>query len=1266
MKSIYTFYKDRLIEISGRNRSLYLKSFTKKNGFDIGKILFENQDFAKSLIEAFWNGDNKPFRIIGKETKESIAKAGNIDGKFPVQEFETDKESAKYERQKRDYAKKLLEQEYKNIKALKRELDEIEKETGRDELYLCYPFVYGSTKNYVFKAPLLMFPISIDILDDTNIDISLRPGDSIQLNKALMLAIADAHHLNLDGLETEFETLSKFANIQALLDYLKEFEIKISYQSRKSVFPFTRYSEPSLGDHLEIKNLCILSRCSLANSIYADYSALEKKHLTNDSINELLNTKKIKHKIEKSSKLYLVNNVDYAQEQVVKQVNTSGNMVIYGPPGTGKSQTIVNILSDAIAKGKKVLVVSQKKAALEVIFNRMGTLNEKAMFLTDAEKERRNFYSRCFTQHEKTLKHEQTEWLNEKFEETEKELSSEIANLQSLSSCLTNPTSFGISLQEMYCNSYKLGKNSMEYSIYKEMQKDSKLMGLKYQQLSNAISLLKEKNKAELYYNFVEEKKKNPFIDHLQDSLSVHIVAEAQSKLKKLCLNRQPLFDAAQYKYSRQVLTYYHFIKTNKDISPLIKMIAKFENPASPHAKTTSFKKQKQIKNEVFKTIEAIEDYVKDYSFLKTVLTTNGYLMALDNLLNGNNSVLRLLLHTMENYIKLRDINVILKQLEEDQKIILNFAYRIANTYIKYKQVLDKVLPIRVYHEIVQLEAQNKDSLSKIVDFENIRARIISLKQQQNNISKQIASQAFKNEYKKLFKGSAESKDFIYQISKTQNLWPVRKTMQVYGNYLFKLFPCWLLSPENVSTILPLEKNMFDIVLFDEASQVFIENTIPTIYRGKKIVVAGDAKQLRPTATFMKRYMGANIDESLDYSTQAALEVESLLDLAVSRFYSSNITYHYRSLSEELIDFSNKAFYENKLQIAPNVSKNIRHKPIERLLVNGTWHNRQNLAEAKKVVELTKQILKTRKNNETVGIITFNVEQETLIEDLLDKHSGTDAEFRSLLIQERNRIQNGEDVSLFVKNLENVQGDERDIIIFSIGYANNEYGKMNASFGSLSNEGGENRLNVAITRAKKKIYVITSVEPEKIKVENTKFAGPKLLKKYLTYVRAISNGNSNEVKAILNSFAETKQPMHSNLMLPVEEQIAARLNKLGYTTEVNLGNSNSKISVAVYDKKKDKYLLGIETDQSALQSSSSPLERDVYRNEFLKSRGWKVQRVWSRDFWHNPAQVISQIVKEVEKQKKLLYTASQVKKSPVKPQKDAKSQKKEEQQTIKI
>ena len=1253
MKSIYTYYKERLIEISGKNRSLYLKNINKKNGYDLGKLLYAMPEKADELMDILWKGKSVPFKLICKENKEAILKANNVFDKFPEKQFETEKEKLKYDRQRREHSKKVYEQEVNNLKTLKREIEEIEKENGRYELYLCYPFVFGSVRNYVFKAPLLMFPIVIDIIDDNNVNLVLKQSESVQLNKALLYAIADSAHLNLQDLDMEFDTLSnRFLNLQALLDYLKTFGIKLQYESRRNVFAFNRYLEPNDNDKPELKNLCLLARCSLANSIYSDYSALEKKNLTNDSIDELLNIKNSKKKPLKQSSLYLINNVDYAQEQVVKSVNEQGNMVIYGPPGTGKSQTIVNVISDSVCKNKKVLVVSQKRAALEVVNNRLGTLNNKAMFLVDSEKERRMFYERCFSAHEKIMHTEENLTLQDEFDNIAKQLEIETENLKTISNCLTQKTDFGISLHEMYYNSYKIGKRSGEYAIYKELIKNKKIMDLKYNQLEQSLNILHEGNKAEVYYNFVESKQKNPFIDHLRDDLSVHTVTEAQTKLKKLLSERQALFDVAKYKYSRQILTYYTQLKNHENLKPLAKMIAKFEFPKAnkllktsyfifpmyPIAKVNMLNKEKHINKMFAETAQAIDEYISDYEFLKNVLTENGYLMALDSILNGNNSTLRMLLWAVENYIELRDINTMLKNLNENQKLVLNFAYKHSGTYSKYVEVLNKLLPIRIYYEIVKCEEKQQSVLSTIVDFENIRARIVALKNKQNNLSRNIAEQSFNIEYKKLINGSSESKDYIYQISKKQNYWPIRKTIDVYGKYLFKLFPCWLLSPENVSTILPLKKDMFDVVLFDEASQVFIENTIPSIYRGKRIVVAGDAKQLRPTTTFMKRYMGANVEDEQDYSKQAALEVESLLDLAVSRFNSSNITYHYRSKNQELIDFSNKAFYNSSLQIAPNVSKDIRNKPIQRILVEGSWNDRKNIIEAEKVVELTKNILKNRKNNETIGIITFNVEQENCIEDAMDKACYKDEEFRNLFLKESNRIENGEDVSIFVKNLENVQGDERDIIIFSIGYARNEFGKVNSSFGSLSNEGGENRLNVAITRAKRKIYVVTSIEPEELKVDNAKFMGPKLLKSYLTYVRAVSCGNSEEVKTILNSFGEDLNNNKTfSMVLPIEQQIADRLNKLGYKTELDLGNSNSKISVAVYDRKKDKYLLGIETDQAVIKSSPSVLERDVFRNEFLKSKGWQMYRVWSRDWWHNSNQVINNIVKELEKQLKTLY-----------------------------
>ncbi len=1250
MKSIYTYYKERLVEISGKNRSLYSKKISRKNSFDIGKLFDGDYNAIGELIDFLWKRNKYTFSIICKEDTDRIVKNLGLEQKFIKQKAELEKlegkekssASLKFERKKREEIKRAILGQVNSVKSLKREIEEFEKETGRYELYVGYPFVQGFLNRDVeVKAPLVLFPVTIDIINETTVNIELRANENIQLNKVLILAYAQKYRLkDFDELDMEFKgSLSgKFKGIPELLDYLRKFNIRLSYSPRKGLFDYEKIKEVPYGQGLEVKHACVLGKYPLANSIYNDYTLLEKKRLTNDAIDELIYSKNIKPNNKIDENMYTIGSLDYAQENAIDSINRNGNMVIYGPPGTGKSQTIVNIITDAIAKHKRVLVVSQKRAALDVVFNRLGNLNSKVMFLTDAEKKKGAFYERVKILHEETLK-QNTSLVRDKYEETNLKLQTEEKLLKDISDALFAPTEFGLSLGEMYARSTIIGKKSFEYIIYQNMLKNKKMLSLDYPRLHESLRLIKEKNKDELYYKFVEEKKANPFLGNIREDLEFHNVNETKSKLTKILQNRLAPFDMSKYPNSRQLVAYIVDNKLKTDnIDSLVNFVGKTNYPkvykSLPFSIRAKNKLEREIKDEFVKTLEEIKDYTQEYEFLRDVLTPNGYSMMIDNVLNGNTQYPKYLLKALDNYVEFRDLNANLNTLSEDEKTILKFAYKMTDTKAKYLETLSEMENIRIYHEITLLEDKFKTQLAYILDYDNIKNRILSLRKDLNKISSEICMDKFTMDYQNYYNKNSTSKDYLYQINKTQNQWAVRKFMEVYGEYLYRLFPCWLLSPEGVCNILPLVKNLFDVILFDEASQVFIENTLPVIYRGKNIVVAGDNKQLRPTALFMKRYLGGDIEDKMDYSTQAALEVESLLDLAMTRYRSANLTYHYRSKNEELINFSNQSFYDGKLQISPNIARNKNAKPIERIKVDGRWINRCNVVEADAVVDVLKKIFATRKNNQSIGIITFNAEQEAIIEDAIDTECNANPKFKEYILREKNRKENGEDISMFIKNLENVQGDERDIIIFSIGYAQNEFGRVLVNFGPLSMEGGENRLNVAITRAKEKIYVITSIEPEELNVDNTKNVGPKIFKNYLKYVRAVSSGNSLETKIILEQL--NKQPelgVRPEILGNIEKDIKVELERLGYKVETNLGNTDYKIGVAVYDKQLDRYLLGIECDYSAYMSSPSVLERDVFRPAFLQSRGWNLIRVWSRDYYMHKAKVINSIVKEIEKAK---------------------------------
>lgn len=1262
-KGIYTYYKERLVEIGGKNKCLYFKGIVRKSAYDIGRIFEGRDDKVSEFVDFIRSNGKHPLTLIHIDEKRDIIDNLGLPPRSRSTPDTSDMTIEDAEAARRLHAKQVMRDgdrifdgEIAKVKELKREVEEIEKETGKYELYIGFPFVFGSinqgANKTLIKAPLLLFPVKIDIHDDEIVEIRLNQAEKIQINRALIYAYAQAKKINIEDLNLEFDDLSSFKSIKSVVDYLNAHKIKIDCANSKNIYSYSRFREPEAKGELSVRYGAVLARISLSNAIYNDYTLLEKKALVNDAITELLRIggrraekraeahaekdrkkKRKRTKVSERHNSYNVKMLDYSQSEVVKKVDEMGNMVIYGPPGTGKSQTIVNIITDAIAKNKRVLVVSQKKAALDVVYSRLGPLSEKAMYINDEAKEKKSFYDRCFEAHRKDEIDSLVDVaaLQSEYNELQAKIDAEERSLDEIYHLLNDKRPFGLSLSEMYNSSYMLAKNTTEYATYLALVEEKSIMSLDYKALSEALFSIKAKNIAKTYYDFVVSKEKNPLIDNMISGLDIQTLIEVKGQLEEIQKSRKSLFHILKYPYARQVLAHYTKLDDPENMHAIVRLQARLEYPK----KLFRTKIERDIEAQFVETIAAIEDFVKEYGCLNRVMTKDGYISVIDNVLRGNHSYVKLVHEALDNYISQRDTGRLLETLDKDMLAILDFAYAKSKNYNSYVEIIDKILPIRIYHEVIHYEEACKNELAKLVDFPNITSRIYKLKDAELSVAYKLCSGKNSTEYRTLYENAPNGKDFLYQISKEQKLWSIRRTMDTYGEFILALFPCWLLSPENVSAILPLTKNMFDIVIFDEASQVFIESTIPTIYRGKNIVVAGDAKQLRPSATFMKRYLGADPDSQNDLSVAAALEVDSLLDLAVARYTSSNLTYHYRSRHSELIDFSNSAFYSSKLQIAPNLSKNKKNPPIERYKVDGRWRERTNKEEAEKIVEILKNIFRTRKNNESIGIITFNSDQQTCIADAIDAAAKRDADFRDDITKERYRLDGGEDTSLFIKNLENVQGDERDIIIFSIGYAKNEAGRVYTNFGSLSTEGGENRLNVAITRAKSKVIIVTSIEPEDLKVDDAKNEGPRLLKEYLTYARAVADGDSEYARAVLAGLdpAETKADSMEAPTLHIENQIKERLEKLGYKVDIGLGNRNSRISLAVYDEKSDRYLVGVELDKDAFNSSESSMERDVYKPKFLEARGWNIIRVWCRDWWLSPSKVIKAITAAAEKAK---------------------------------
>ncbi len=1241
MKSIYTTYKERLVEISGKSRSIYSKKGDTRFSCDLFKY-FADINVFDDFVKSIWNGHYKPFEVVGQSTMESLYITSGVDNEVKTKyqglvkkDPSTDKKVLTELRNRE--AKKLVNNSVNAFYKLKKEVIDIAKETGRYEMYVGYPFVEGTINgDMTVKAPLILFPVKVNITDDSHVSIELIKDVPITLNKALLFAYAKEKRINIEDMIMEFDSdFSKsFKSVGAVINYLKKYNINIDFDknSLEDLMTLEDSGIPEKDAPLKVVNHCVVGRYPLANSIYMDYSELENgKAATNSAIEELIyaRTPKTKNK-KKVNSLYTINKLDHTQEKAIERINNEGNMVIYGPPGTGKSQTIVNIISDALARKKRVLIVSQKKAALDVVYNRLGNIKNKAMFITDPEKEKESFFKRCYERHNNTESYDTTLEM-QRHAEIQKSIDAKYEELRQIFSVLYEPTSFGVSLETMYEQSSEISKNSYDYDVCLALSNRKDLLSLKHDALSECLARINENNRRALYYKYETAKQKNAIIDHIKNNLDVYSVDNVANKLEKILANKNLGFDISKYPYGSYLVAHYvhNLDKADADLDKLVSFIAK-QNKKKGFVVPSKF--EKELKESFTQALTEIKKEVANYDFFKDVLSEKGYQMAVAAILNGNVTMLRNIKAGLNNYTEIKDIKLELSNLTEMDKKILEFAYSNADTAPKYNQIINNFMPIRMYIEIVKEEQDRKEDLAKIMNFPSIKESILNLKEKQHELSKNIASNSFNNDYIENYNSNKRAKDFLYQISKQQHSWSIRKFMKEYQDLMLDLYPCWLLSPENASNILPLVKDMFDIVLVDEASQVFIENTLPLIYRGKNVVVAGDNKQLRPTSTFMRRYMGADVEEIEDPTREATLEALSLLDLATPRLPSTNLNYHYRSRSQELIDFSNSYFYDGKLEIVPNLAGNKKNSAITRIKVDGLWSNRRNEEEARTTVMLLKKILASRKNNESIGIISFNSDQASAIEEAIREECKRDSKFADAILKEQNRFEGSEDVSLFVKNLENVQGDERDIIVLSTGYAKNENGKVLANFGSLTLEGGENRLNVAVTRAKKQTFVVTSIEPEELSVETAKNEGPRIFKKYLEYVRAVSNKRKEEVKVCLNSKNEPlDEDIKDNNHVALE--IKKALEKLGYHVDINVGNTKKKIDLAVYDKELDRYLVGIDCINKEYKSMDEMIENKIYHDGFLESRGWNICHVWTRDWWNSKTRVIGSIVKEIEKAK---------------------------------
>lgn len=504
---------------------------------------------------------------------------------------------------------------------------------------------------------------------------------------------------------------------------------------------------------------------------------------------------------------------------------------------------------------------------------------------------------------------------------------------------------------------------------------------------------------------------------------------------------------------------------------------------------------------------------------------------------------------------------------------------------------------------------------------------------------------AFKKSYNK------GRREVEHEFGKSMRYKPIRDlTAGDSGLVVRDLKPVWLMSPLSVSDTLPLDPDAFDAVIFDEASQITLEEAIPSVFRARQAIVVGDEMQLPPTNFFSAKQNDEDDPlwiEDEGVAVEYDLSSSSFLNHAALNLPSRMLGWHYRSRSESLISFSNWAFYQGRLITIPDEQVGeVQRQPVEvdtpeagdenarfvldrpvgfHYLNHGVYLKRRNRDEADYIAHLVRGLL-IEGGGQSIGIVAFSEAQQSEIEEALERLASEDRDFKTRLDAELEREHEGQFVGLLVKNLENIQGDERDIVIMSVCYGYDNNRKMRMNFGPINQSGGDKRLNVAFSRAKQRMVLVSSIRDTDI--TNDYNDGASCLKHYLRYAEACSRGDAQTASQTLNDLAlwrDESDNDEADRGDVVAESIATVFEQRGYRVDRGVGQSAFRCDLAIARPGDETYRVGVLIDNARYYQQADLIERDLVRPTLLNIFGWRIATVLAKDWYEDREAVITQI-----------------------------------------